>query len=54
MINKKAVQNKGSWEKAMNRLATCDVKEEPIIIAEICLLNQEFKKMNGGKNEPTK
>jgi hypothetical protein len=52
MINKREVQNKESWNKAMNRLATCDVKEEPLIVAELDLLNKEYKKIiaNGGKN----
>jgi hypothetical protein len=56
MINKRAVQNKDSWDKAMNRLAKCDAKEEPIIMSELSLLNAEYKKLtiNGGKNEPTK
>jgi len=53
MINKKAVQNTENWNKAMNRLATCDAKEEPTIMAELALLNDEYKKIttkNGGKS----
>jgi len=37
----------------MNRLATCDAKEEPTIMAELALLNDEYKKIttkNGGKS----